>query len=360
VTPAASERQTVSNGTFAISFSSFDAGRDPSTRNRRGNGHCPTPRWETCRGRAGRCHGEPGPGPNLGNASELAALSQTDESGRYRLEDVPAGRYYIVAGRVDAPTYYPGVPGMARATALAVTAGAALADIDFVISAESARAPDRSTDSMRQYLSNLGYFMAPSVLATGRVVLDPAAVGAKIPDRITVNSRNDTAPRLANGLSLVNPSSASTRSSVAPDGTFTVTLPPGQSTLSVQGLPEGYSVKSMTSGSTDLLTQRLDVQAGMPEIVIVLTADLRPRFTLAGRVLSGTANRSLMGEQIELVGDSGSIARIIIDARGQFVFRRLLPGNYILRPASSGLNAPEQRITITNQDVTTVELNVQQ
>src|ERR1051325_6112161 len=50
-----------------------------------------------------------------GNASELAAIGKTDESGHYRLEDVPAGRYFIVAGRVDAPTYYPGVQSMGAA-----------------------------------------------------------------------------------------------------------------------------------------------------------------------------------------------------------------------------------------------------
>jgi hypothetical protein len=237
-----------------------------------------------------------------------------------------------------------------------------LGEIDFVISAESAPAPDR-TDPWQQYLSpllNLSVPSPPSVPSTGRVVLDATSLGAKMPDRITVNSRSDTGPRLANGLSLMNLSSYLTRTPVAPDGTFAVTLHPGQSTLSVQGLPEGYAVKSMTSGSTDLLTQRLNVQAGMAEIVIVLTADLRPRFTLAGRVLSRTANRSLMGEQIELLGDSGSIARIILDARGQFVFLRLLPGNYILRLASSGLNAPEQRIAVTDHDVTDIAFNVQQ
>src|SRR6185503_18398081 len=76
-----------------------------------------------------------------GSLSELTAIGKTDESGRYRLEDVPPGRYYIVAGRVDAPTYYPGVASMAGATALAVTAGTAFPEINFVISEASARAP---------------------------------------------------------------------------------------------------------------------------------------------------------------------------------------------------------------------------
>src|SRR5438876_469204 len=52
------------------------------------------------------------------NGGALIALAQTDETGRYRLESVPPGRYYVVAGRVNAPTFYPGV--MQRSEAKAV------------------------------------------------------------------------------------------------------------------------------------------------------------------------------------------------------------------------------------------------
>src|SRR5687768_4405320 len=37
----------------------------------------------------------------------LMTLTETDNDGRYRLAEVPVGRYYIVAGFVDSPTYYP-------------------------------------------------------------------------------------------------------------------------------------------------------------------------------------------------------------------------------------------------------------
>src|SRR6185295_16298843 len=42
-------------------------------------------------------------------ASVFESLTQTDAAGRYRL-DVPAGRYYIAAGSVNSPTYYPDTP----------------------------------------------------------------------------------------------------------------------------------------------------------------------------------------------------------------------------------------------------------
>src|SRR5204863_5785414 len=43
----------------------------------------------------------------------------------------PAGAYYLVAGRVDNPTYYPGVRNYTTAKTVEVRAKATLADIDF-------------------------------------------------------------------------------------------------------------------------------------------------------------------------------------------------------------------------------------
>src|SRR4051794_25668380 len=38
----------------------------------------------------------------------LSSLARTDQEGKFRLDNISPGRYYISAGRVDAPTYYPG------------------------------------------------------------------------------------------------------------------------------------------------------------------------------------------------------------------------------------------------------------
>ncbi len=303
----------------------------------------------------------PEAGLNARNTSELAAIGKTDDSGAYRLEDVPAGRYYVVAGRVDAPTYYPGTSSPEGATVLSVSPGSTLDNIDFVISPESARAPD-PRDSLQQFFSGLANFgvAGPPVQAPGRVVMDPNSPDKKLPTWVTLNVQGNS-PRLSLGgrRVLIAGGSSAIKSSVAPDGSFSISLQSGEATISVHGLPEGYTVKSMRSGPTDLLSGPLKVEAGMAEIVLVLTADLRPRYTMEGRVLGGAANRTLMGEQIELLGDAGLIARIILDPEGQFIFRKLLPGTYRLRLSSSDRNTSEQRVTVTDRNVTAIEFRLE-
>src|SRR5213593_2486642 len=66
-------------------------------------------------------------------ATALVSLTETDSSGRYRLENVPPGRYYIVAGLLESSTYYPGVKSPADAKMVDVTSRATVTGIDFQV-----------------------------------------------------------------------------------------------------------------------------------------------------------------------------------------------------------------------------------
>jgi hypothetical protein len=44
-------------------------------------------------------------GAPQGTATVLVSITETDKEGRFRLENIPPGRYYIVSGIVEAPTY---------------------------------------------------------------------------------------------------------------------------------------------------------------------------------------------------------------------------------------------------------------
>src|SRR5687767_541875 len=68
---------------------------------------------------------------NVTGGPTLLSLAQTDNEGSYRLENIPPGRYYITAGLVDLPTYYPGAPTADGGRVVLVTAGAVTANIDF-------------------------------------------------------------------------------------------------------------------------------------------------------------------------------------------------------------------------------------
>lgn len=73
------------------------------------------------------------PEANATGGNALVSLVETDSAGRYRLENVPPGRYFIQAGFIDGPSYYPGVSSTATATSVLVTAGATVTGIDFTM-----------------------------------------------------------------------------------------------------------------------------------------------------------------------------------------------------------------------------------
>src|SRR5262245_57578985 len=59
-------------------------------------------------------------------APVLTSLVQTDSQGNYRLDGVAPGRFYITAGLVDLPTYFPGVTTINEARVVTVAVGASI------------------------------------------------------------------------------------------------------------------------------------------------------------------------------------------------------------------------------------------
>ena len=99
--------------------------------------------------------------PNIatGGATVFESLAQTDSSGRYRL-DAPPGRYFIAAGAVNAPTFYPGTVNIASAKVIVITAGTIVEGVNFSQFIPAAPAQTQNT-----------------VILSSRTVLPPDSTG---------------------------------------------------------------------------------------------------------------------------------------------------------------------------------------
>jgi len=168
----------------------------------------------------------------LSEATSLAGIAETDASGRFRLENIPPGRYYIVAGRIDMPTFYPGVVNANGGTAILVTPGSTLPGIDFVLNnASVGRAISAGSP-------------APSWLVSIQTRIEG---GGKVPIfdagwfPVLRLARTDS-PRIE-----------------APLSASSVTVPNPEYRATVENLPEGYALRSFTFGSADLKTSVLQL-----------------------------------------------------------------------------------------------------
>src|SRR5262245_42954705 len=74
-------------------------------------------------------------------ASSLLSVTETDSAGRYRLTNIPAGRYFIVAGRLSDLHYFPSGGGRSSATAIEVEPAKIRPDVNFAVPAGSQRPP---------------------------------------------------------------------------------------------------------------------------------------------------------------------------------------------------------------------------
>src|SRR5215471_161673 len=177
----------------------------------------------------------------------MVSIVATDDMGRYRLENIPPARYYIVAGRVDFPTYYPGAQDMSSGTIVSVTARANLSGMDFALNNASFRLAGISTVDL------VGAIAAPSLSVPVQVILEN---GIKQP--VFANGKNITISltRVSDGARDEIPLSS------ASIGVPFLSAAIGEEfRVAVENLPDAYRVKSMRYGTTDLIAETLKVDA---------------------------------------------------------------------------------------------------
>jgi hypothetical protein len=264
----------------------------------------------------------------------LVSIGRTDEAGRYRLEGVPPGRYWVVAGALTSPTYYPGALDSAGASAVTVAAGATVTDIDF------------------------GILAALNAMSTDTSGLAPAGRRPRIPGRFRIDDGRPLPPDFGDfhvwygGEAPV----------VAQDGTFSIALSPAPEFVTVEiysnRLIGDYYVKSMAFGSVDLLRSPLMITETAPSVDISLA-----RGTLvSGTVLTETGAPAeltvFLIPQPRPARRPDLLRMAVADPQGHFEIFGVAPGEYRVSSANDNDPARETPALTVSGDAQDVHLTL--
>jgi len=188
-------------------------------------------------------------------ASVYVSFAETDKQGRYRLDSVPPGRYYLTAGQVASPTYYPAGLNRESATVLAVPQGTALSGYDFTfVPSPQPAVPARG---------------GGTVVVNGRIVADDGNPLPAVPLRV-----------------VLRPNGGGPTSVLPLAGSFQTRITADEYEVSLEGLPLGYALKSIAYGNTAVPSGpvRLDGSTGRD---LLLTLAVTPLAAIQGVKVSG-------------------------------------------------------------------------
>lgn len=286
---------------------------------------------------------------------KLMSLAETDKDGRYHLENIPAGRYYIIAGRVDLPTYFPGTVDVTSGRIVIINAGIDVSGIDFVLKEES-----RGRASIVFATGSPGVTLPLQIrMEDGGNV--PLSVGPIYPELhlVQLNGPEKLAFYL-NERSLFLPISSAAS--------------PGEYRVELANLPPGYAVKSMVYGSgataVDLTKNSLKVSvqnltrqtviAGVNAISVAasLSETLFVELTRTSPPVRNSNGVRVSGTGLPIDAPiylSGALGTIYID--GSFSFEGVPPGRHSLVRIVTSTNAIQAAsIVVGERDLEGVKL----
>lgn len=246
--------------------------------------------------------------PGANDAPVLIGLSQTDAAGRYLLEGVPPGRYYILAGLIDYPNYYPGTTAVASASSVEVESGETASNVDFALARPVAlkvagrvvRAPTLSPNS------SLTVMLVPRNLSRA---------GSNVVQQTQVDS----------GGSFVFP----------------------------QVLPGDYVLSSATGGSSTL---QLSVADRDLQDLAITVIDCNAGAEVRGK-LSGTATSPV--RTIALNGSLfGCTPRTTVDIDGTFSFRGVPEGVYSIQLSPTPVGWVASSVVVERENIAALEVTL--
>lgn len=282
--------------------------------------------------------------------SLLESLGLTDNTGRYRLENVSPGRYNLLVGRGTQSKYHPGVTELDKATTIQVLAG--------------------STTEVPDMVFGGNYVMGRVIdLATGKVRHIESLVLCCDYSHSVLAANPDRPGQIF-----------AFNANTSDDGSFVFpSVPAGNYFLSADDrsvLPVSLvlAVESHVSGLELAVSEGVEVQGkvldqtGQP---VTAPVRLRPNPTNpAINTMSPPTNTSVSASLFVPKGSSLEVFRdrLVKAAReqsdtpkpdGTFAFQKVYPGAYVLEVNARGVSLLERKIQVGASGLTNVSLQVQ-
>lgn len=210
----------------------------------------------------------PGTGSDTDRIVVFDSITATDALGRYRLENVPAGQYYVVAGTLTEPTYYPGASVLSGAGTVTIEAGSLLQGIDFGVA--QAREPIPVTSRRAALREGI----------EGGIKIEGGGSWPRFLPALYIYVENGPRRRaVTEDGRKIRGTGTFGATPVSPNGHFKLYLESGEYPVSlVTSLEEplsaadGYYVKSMSSGDVDLLKEKLKVDGSARQSITITLA----------------------------------------------------------------------------------------
>jgi hypothetical protein len=143
---------------------------------------------------------------------------------------------------------------------------------------------------------------------------------------------------------------------------FAATLSPGQYRVAANGLPKGYALKSMTLGTTDVLTQPMSLASGDAQSMTVTlgVASPPPWVKVRGRVTGTSASAQQPGSVTMTSPSAADTLTAALQQDGSFEFERVLPGSYTAHTLPLTSMSATGTLTVGASDVTNFEVRAPQ
>lgn len=328
-------------------------------------------------------------GQNYWSTPAPASTALTGADGRYRLTNVPAGRYYIVAGMLGGATYFGGATVPEKATVVTLASGGS-ETIDFKLAVAhggllSGRVwPAGDGTPERAVLSGLKLeeLLEMPIGADGRFTYGHVPRGAYLlsifptppgmrsvafevgdadlaldiarpPVRVVSGTIKVATGPVPQGLLAFTTAQSHVSARINPDRTFTVRLHQGSHLADLVGLPVGYAIASVTAGGRDATRGLVVGGQDIPNVEITLTTPRRLP-VIRGRLAGMTAGSPPV--TVEFTGPIVGSITVPVRPDGAFEVPAITAGLYTVRVPERPAISPVRVVVRASDEVIDVAL----